>query len=144
MQFPVPQFTDVEDKIIGPLTVKQFGIIFAAGVLIFLPYSVTKSIVVLVIAIILVGLPALGLAFVKINGRPMYIMFTFVFKFITSPKVLVFHKQGVKTNEKKEEAVETKKPVEAVTSTPQQRLKEVNKLLMDKAREEEDLLKRMK
>ena len=27
MQFPVPQFTDVEDKIIGPLTLKQFGII---------------------------------------------------------------------------------------------------------------------
>ena len=32
MQFPVPQFTDVEDKIIGPLTVKQFGILFGVGV----------------------------------------------------------------------------------------------------------------
>ncbi len=144
MQFPVPQFTDVEDKIIGPLTVKQFGIIFAAGILIFLPYSVTKSIIVLVIAIILVGLPALGLAFVKINGRPMYVMFTFVFKFITSPKILVFHKQGVKTAEKREEKVETKKTVELITSSPEQRIKEVNRLLTANAKEEEDLLKRMK
>ena len=35
MQFPVPQFTDVEDRIIGPLTIKQFGIVFGAGVVIF-------------------------------------------------------------------------------------------------------------
>ena len=28
MQFPVPQFTDVEDRIIGPLTINSFGIVF--------------------------------------------------------------------------------------------------------------------
>ena len=72
MQFPVPQFTDVEDKIIGPLTLKQFGIIFAAGVVIFLGYSATKSILVLIFLFMLFGVPALGLAFANINGRPVY------------------------------------------------------------------------
>jgi hypothetical protein len=35
MQFPVPQFTDVEDKIIGPLTVKQFFILLVSAAIIF-------------------------------------------------------------------------------------------------------------
>jgi hypothetical protein len=43
MQYPVPQFTDVEDRIIGPLTLKQFGIIFGAGVVIFLAIQRPKA-----------------------------------------------------------------------------------------------------
>ena len=31
MQFAVPQFTDVEDKLIGPLTLKQFLMMLATG-----------------------------------------------------------------------------------------------------------------
>ncbi len=45
MQFPVPQFTEVEDKIIGPLTLKQFGIIFGVGVIIFLAMEMMSSII---------------------------------------------------------------------------------------------------
>jgi hypothetical protein len=31
MRFQVPQFTDVEDKIVGPLTLKQFVYLAGAG-----------------------------------------------------------------------------------------------------------------
>ena len=31
MQFKVPQFIDMEDKIVGPLTLKQFAYILGAG-----------------------------------------------------------------------------------------------------------------
>lgn len=93
MQFPVPQFTDVEDKIIGPLTIKQFGIIFGTGIILFLGYSATKSILVLIFLFMLFGLPGLGLAFGKINGRPIYNSIGYFIQFYMSPKLLVFHKQ---------------------------------------------------
>ncbi len=68
MQFPVPQFTDVEDKIIGPLTIKQFGFVFAAGIVVVLVFTSTKSVLAAIVAFLLVGVPALGIAFAKING----------------------------------------------------------------------------
>ena len=37
-QFVVPQFIEVEDKILGPITVRQFLIMLIAGILIFIVY----------------------------------------------------------------------------------------------------------
>ena len=68
MQFPVPQFTDVEDKIIGPLTIKQFGILFGVGIIVFLGFSATKNLIVTVFVFLIVGVPGLGLAFANINA----------------------------------------------------------------------------
>ena len=141
MQFPVPQFTDVEDKIIGPLTIKQFGIIFGAGVVIFLAFSASKSVLVLIFFFLLVGLPALALAFAKLNGRPIYNMIGYLVSFVASPKVLVFHKEGSAVAEAPVKAADKpalKKQVEV--SDPKQRLSEINKLLQEKAREERELL----
>jgi hypothetical protein len=68
MDYQVPQFIDVEDKIFGPLTLKQF--IYLAGgaglcgiILLYLP---------LILAILValpVGALALALAFYKMNGK---------------------------------------------------------------------------
>ncbi len=69
MDYQVPQFIDVEDKIFGPLTLKQFiylagGIGICVGVFLYLP----------LIFALLIGIPVLGfvgaLAFYKINGKP--------------------------------------------------------------------------
>ncbi len=148
MQFPVPQFTDVEDKIIGPLTIKQFGILFGAGILVFLPYSATKSVPVLVAFGILLGLPALVFAFGKLNGRPMYQAFGYFVRFLKSPKILVFHKEVVSASlavQTKPEKVELAKQVAVEKlQTPKARLEEVQRLLKNKAREEEELLGRIK
>ncbi len=95
MQYSVPQFTDVEDKIIGPLSFKQFGIIFGGGALIFVFYSLTKSTIVLILSAIIFGLPTLFLAFGKINGRPIYKSFSTFIQFFTRPRMMLFHKEGV-------------------------------------------------
>lgn len=148
MQYPVPQFTDVEDKIIGALTVKQFGIIFVAGVIIFIPYTIAKSMTVLIFMAIVVGIPALAVAFAKINGRPMYKMFPYVMKFITTPKYLVFHKEaGYFTGSEKIKNVEIQQqvaPSPVSRETTEQRLKEVNRLLEQQAREQETLIHELK
>lgn len=144
MQFPVPQFTEVEDKIIGPLTVKQFGIIFGAGVIVFLGYSAGKSILVLIVLSLLFGLPAVAIAFVKYNGRPIYNTFGQIFKFITSDKSLVFHKEinSVDNQRKLKDASLEQKQIAAleVVGTPQDRLKEVQNLLQKQAAEEKELI----
>jgi len=38
-QFVVPQFIDVEDKIFGPVTTRQFVILLIAGLIIFIAFK---------------------------------------------------------------------------------------------------------
>lgn len=150
MQFPVPQFTDVEDKIIGPLTIKQFGIIFGAGVVIFLGYSATKSILVLIFLFMLFGVPALALAFVPYNGRPIYNTIGFFIKFLSSPKVLVFHKEAMSIESAKSlrDAEVKSRAVEKIAiPTPQDtqaNLKQVQELLRKTASDESDIAGKLK
>jgi hypothetical protein len=92
MRFQVPQFIEVEDKIFGPLTFKQF--IYLAGsiglaviLLFFLPKFIA----------ILIGLPVVAfgaaLAFYKINGKPfIYIVEAFV-KYSLGSKLYLWQKE---------------------------------------------------
>lgn len=69
MQYQVPQFIEVEDKIFGPLTFKQFIYLAGGGGLCLLFFTLLP-----IYLTILFGLPvaafALALAFYKVNGRP--------------------------------------------------------------------------
>ena len=143
MQFPVPQFTDVEDKIIGPLTIKQFGIVFGAGVIVFLGYSASKSILVLIFLALLFGVPALAMAFAKINGRPIYNSLGFYVKFAMSPKILIFHKEAVSSksaNLKDAQLTQPAKPeiVRVSTEDTQSNLRKIQELLSKTEVEEKD------
>lgn len=146
MQFPVPQFTDVEDRVIGSLTIKQFGILFGAGVVIFLAYSASKSIPVAIAFILLLGVPALGIAFAKINGRPIYNTFGLFAKFILSPKVLIFHKEasGLSDSSRIKNAEVAAPASGPALGDTQTRLRDVNILLQKKAKEEQDILKQIR
>lgn len=141
MQFPVPQFTDVEDKIFGPLSIKQFGIVFGAGVIVFMGYSATKSLIVTIIFFILFGLPALALAFVKPNGRPAYNSIGSLINFYTSPKQLIFHKEaqtggGTQKTMKDAQMAQTQSSVAAPVVNTRENLKEVEELLKKTSSEE--------
>ena len=68
MQFRVPQFIDVEDKLFGPLTFKQFVYLAGGAGLIYIVYKVFPfwaAILLIVPLGILTGL----LAFYKVNGK---------------------------------------------------------------------------
>ena len=146
MQYPVPQFTDVEDKIIGSLSIKQFGILFAVGIVIFLAYSTTKSLLVAAFFFVLFGIPGLAVAFGKINGRKLYQTFPFVIKFITSPKVLVFYKEanriGGQAQFKNVEIKPEQQQAPLSREDSQTRLAAVNKLLEQQRQQEAELLNR--
>ena len=71
-QFVVPQFLDVEAKIIGPITGRQFVIMLVTLGSEFIIYSIFLNIAV----VIILGLPVLVmgiiLAFAKVNGQPFH------------------------------------------------------------------------
>lgn len=92
MRFQVPQFIEVESKIFGPLTLKQF-IFLAGGVgFVFIIYAFTKSL----FFTIILGAPfagiALALAFYKMNNQPFMKTMENAFNYFVSGKVYVWKK----------------------------------------------------
>ncbi len=81
-QFTVPQFIDVEDKIIGPITTRQFLIILGGFILIGIAYKLFDFSLFLTFTIVDLLFCAI-IAFVKINGRPFHF---FILNFIQTMK----------------------------------------------------------
>lgn len=81
-QFLVPQFIDVEDKIIGPITTRQFVLVLIAILLTFLFYKFLAFAYFVVAAILTIGSFA-TLAFARINGRPIHF---FLLNFLQTAK----------------------------------------------------------
>ena len=143
MQFPVPQFTDVEDRIIGALTFKQFGIIFVAAIATFAVYTVSKSIFATIVAGTVLGLPALALTFGRLNGRPLYSSAGNFVRFLFGAKIYVFHKQAqtaasenIPVTVKEEKAPKDRKATAV-------KIKELNYILQQQASQESTLLARI-
>lgn len=71
-QFVVPQFLDVESKIIGPITARQFLIMLGVLLVEFVIYRVFLNLFI----VLALGVPilALGLmfSFAKVNGQPFH------------------------------------------------------------------------
>lgn len=70
-QFTVPQFIDVEDKIFGPITTRQFIILLVAGLILFIVFKLA-DLALFIFLLAIIGSFALVLAFVKINGQPFH------------------------------------------------------------------------
>jgi len=94
MKFQVPQFIEVEDKIFGPLTLKQFIYVAGGGGLSFIIYNyVSKlSFVLAIILIIPVAAFALALAFYKVNNRAFINVIESAFKYVFSSKLYIWKK----------------------------------------------------
>jgi len=97
-QIQVPQFIDVEDKIFGPLTLKQFLYFIGAGVAGFFLYHLMVTILglplgfFLIFGAIFLGL-AVALAFVKINDRPFVFVLMSALRFYSGSQLYVWKQQ---------------------------------------------------
>jgi hypothetical protein len=87
MQFRVPQFIDLEEKIVGPLTLKQFGYVLGAGGFSFLLWTFIPIKILAVILMIPVGGLFLSLAFLKINDRPFVDLLESAFNYYSGSKI---------------------------------------------------------
>ncbi|MEY2664406.1 MAG: hypothetical protein RIT04_214 [Candidatus Parcubacteria bacterium] len=68
MRFQVPQFIEVEDKIFGPLTLKQFIYLAGGAGLSFVMYTLLPFYIAIFAIILIMGFSS-ALAFYKINKR---------------------------------------------------------------------------
>ncbi len=89
MQYQVPQFIESEDKIIGPLTLKQFLYLAFAAVILFVLNFLLTFYVWILIAIPISALAA-AFAFLKINDRPFVYFFISLVRYFTKPKLYIF------------------------------------------------------
>lgn len=69
MQFEVPQFIEIEDKIFGPLTWRQFVYVGGGGLMAVVLFLIAPFFIFVLLGIPL-GLLAFALAFYPINNRP--------------------------------------------------------------------------
>lgn len=97
MQFIVPQFIDVEDKILGPISVRQFILFLVGAALIYIDYELLYRIAgnfwfFLVSSIILFGLTGV-FAFLKVNGRPFHWFLLAIIVNVRDPKLRVWKKK---------------------------------------------------
>ena len=93
MQFQVPQFIETEDKIIGPLTWKQFAYIAAAGAVSVVLFLILTPLIWFMLTLVVGGI-AVALAFVPVNGRPLIVFLRALSDNIWRPKIYVFQPRG--------------------------------------------------
>lgn len=103
MQFQVPQFIETEDKIVGPLSLRQFVYLGAAAGLSFILFFILKFGFWIIITTALAGIGS-ALAFIRVGGRSMISVFLSAVKFLWQPQIYVW--QPEKPQLKKEEGVE--------------------------------------
>ena len=94
MRFQVPQFIEVEDKIFGPLTLKQFVYLAGAGGVLFILLKIFPVIVAVFLAIPIVAL-AVALAFYKVNDRPFVFALESAFKYLLSNRLYIWKSKDI-------------------------------------------------
>lgn len=95
-QFVVPQFIDVENKIFGPVTARQFVLLIIWGVLGFGAFKLFDT-VAFVIALVIISLFFAPMAFVKPYGKPFHYFLLSVYKSKARPDTRVWHNHDALT-----------------------------------------------
>lgn len=125
MQFQVPQFIEVEDKIFGPLTIKQF--LYLAGgagacvsLFIYIPYKIVAVILIIPIATF-----SLALTFYKINNRPFIDVVQSYFYYSLGSKLYLWKKAEKKPVSQISEQVQQAKSMLSVPKMSESKLKDL-------------------
>lgn len=87
--FQVPQFIETEDKIVGPLTLRQFLYLAVAGAISGAGYLMFNTFLAVLLTFVFMGLGGI-LAFGKVNGRTMPVFLKAAFSYIWNRKLYIF------------------------------------------------------
>lgn len=112
MRFQVPQFINIEDKILGPFSVKQFVYLVGGVALVYVSYKFLPFY--LAIFIIAPGAAlSLALAFLRPNGKPFIFLLQAAINYALSSRLYLW-----KHRPKKADPVETAKELNGVPTVP--------------------------
>jgi len=95
MRYQVPQFIEIESKIFGPLTLKQFLYLFGSGGIVFILYATLPFFL-----MVLLGLPIAGfgaaLAFYKVNNQPFIKVVENAIAYMIAPRLFLWKKVQIR------------------------------------------------
>ena len=91
MRFQVPQFIDVEDKMFGPFTFKQFLYLAGSAGMIFVALRIFPKLIAIPIGLV-IAILGLALAFYKVNGQSFIRMVESFFKYSVGSKLYLWKK----------------------------------------------------
>ncbi|HYC79887.1 MAG TPA: PrgI family protein [Candidatus Binatia bacterium] len=141
MQFAVPQFTDIEDKLIGPLTLKQFLILLGAGGIVLFFWSLFGPSLIFFIIALPIGFLGVISALGRYNGRPMFAYLMPFISFVASNKVMIFRREVSTITLSRSDLDEKSKTLTAEDLEPaESRLKKLAYMLDKKTEQEKELL----
>ena len=124
MRFKVPQFIEVEDKIFGPLTFKQFVYLVGGGGLAFIIWRTLPLFIGIFLTAPVIAL-AVALAFYKPNNKPFVDMLEAAFKYGLGNKLYLWSHEDKKMR-KNEKVPVGKKPLMDVPRLSQSKLKDLS------------------
>jgi len=127
-QFVIPQFIDVEDKIFGPVTTRQFIIMLIAGLIIFISFKLADFMLFIII-LASVGIFALILAFVKINGQTFHYFILNILQSMRRPSRRIWWKRYSKkelNQLRKLKKVEVMEPIVSKPSLSYSRIRDLS------------------
>jgi hypothetical protein len=91
MKFQVPQFIEVEDKIFGPFTFKQFVYLVGGAGSVYILWSLFPPFLAIIFIVPVAGL-ALALAFYNMNGRPFIVSLEAGLEYYLKNKLYIWKK----------------------------------------------------
>ena len=91
-QFSVPQFIDIEDKIIGPLTVRQFLIMLSWFIITAVCYKLFDFALFVIVGVVLFAIFG-TFAFAKVNGQAFHLFFLNLTKTFAKPNLRAWNNQ---------------------------------------------------
>jgi hypothetical protein len=100
MQFKVPQFLDIEDKIFGPFTFREF-VYLAGGAGLCYVFFKWLGLLFGAIPILIVAGFSLALIFYRPNNKPFLNMLEAGFKYFMQSKLYIWKKGGAQATNKK-------------------------------------------
>ncbi len=92
MNFQVPQFIEIEDKIFGPLTFKQFIYVAGGAGAAFILWTYLPRVIAVIPALAVLGL-GLALAFYKINNRPFIFTLESALRYFVGRKLYLWQRK---------------------------------------------------
>lgn len=125
MRFQIPQFIDVEDRILGPFTLKQFIYLAGGASVALVGVTLFGKFWGLVLSSPIVIL-AVALAFYKVNNRPFINAIESAFKYFAKDKLYIWHKREPEEDKNKESKSETKFSSLVVPNLSKSKLKDMN------------------
>ncbi len=102
MRFEVPQFIEIEDKIVGPLTWKQF-VYLAGGIGIIVILFLSVPFLIFILFALPLGALSGALAFHRINNRPFSVFLESAVKFFSHTRLYLWRRETEQTIVVKEE-----------------------------------------